>query len=78
MSLALAQYTACVYASDPTGTGDDKGGNKVEVARWLETLALGSEGKSTKKPYLVEWNTSVEERTAQSEEPWLQIDESAD
>ena len=53
------------------GTGDNKGGKKDEVARSVETLALGSVGQSTQKNYLAKWNTWVAERKAQSKGPWL-------
>ena len=35
------------------GTGDNKGGKKGEVARAVETLALGLVAQSTQKNYLV-------------------------
>ena len=37
----------------------------------VETLALGSVGKSTQKNYLTKWNTWVKERKAQGKGPWL-------
>ena len=60
-----------VFARAPAGTGDNKGGHKDEVARLVETLALGSVGKSTQKNYLTKWNTWVKERQAQGKEPRL-------
>ena len=60
-----------LFAHDPEGTGDNNGGHTDGGARLLETLALGSVGKSTQKTYPVKWNTWVEEIQAQGEEPWL-------
>ena len=54
-----------LFARAPAGTGDNKVGHKDEVARLVETLALGSVGKSTQKNYLAKWNTWVKERQAQ-------------
>ena len=54
----LVEPTAHIlYTHVVTGTGDNRGGNKEEVARLVETLALGSVGKSTQKNYLAKWNT---------------------
>ena len=53
------------------GTGNNKGGKKDEVARLVETLALGSVGQSTQKNYSSKWNTWVAERRAQGKGPWL-------
>ena len=54
------QLMACIpYAHVIPGTGDNRGGNKEEVARLVETLALGSVGKSTQKNYIAKWNTRV-------------------
>ena len=51
---------ACIlYTHVITGTGDNKGGNKEEVARRAEMLPLGSLGKSTQKNYCAKWNTWV-------------------
>ena len=60
-----------LFARAPAGTGANKGGNNHEVARLVETLALGSVGKSTQKNYLAKWNTWVKDRQAQGQEPWL-------
>ena len=57
--------------TDFAGTGDNKGGKKEEVARLVETLALGSVGQNTQKQYLAKCNTWVKERKAQGEGPWL-------
>ena len=46
-------------------------GNKEEVARLVETLALGSVGESTQKNYLGKWNVWVKERRSQGKGPWL-------
>ena len=59
-----------MFAHAPAGTGDNKGGHKDEVARLVETLALGSVGENTQKNYLAKWNTWVKERQAQGKEPW--------
>lgn len=40
----------------------------------METLALGSVGRSTQILYLAIWNVWVAERKAQGKEPWLQHD----
>ena len=54
----LVQPTARIlYTHVVTGTGDNRGVNTEEVARLVETLALGSVGKSTQKNYLAKWNT---------------------
>ena len=41
---------------------DSIGGNKEEVARLVETRALGSVGKSTQKNYISKTNTWAKER----------------
>ena len=41
-----------VHPRDPTGMGDNNGGKKDEVARFVETLALGSVGKRAQNTYL--------------------------
>ena len=43
------------------------------MARLVETLALGSAGKSTQKIYVAKWNTWVNERAAQGKGPWLHV-----
>ena len=44
-------------------------GEKGEVARLVETLALASVGKSTQTLYLAKWNAWVGERATQGREP---------
>ena len=63
-------HAYCTH-TDRSGTGDNKGGKKEEVALLVETLALGSVGQSTQKNYLAKWNTCVKERKAQGKWPWL-------
>ena len=46
--------------------------DKKEVARLVETLALGSVGESTQKNYLSRWKVWVAARAAQGKQPWLQ------
>ena len=46
-------------------------GNKEDVARLVESLALGSVGESTQKSYLGKWNNWVKERRSQGKVPWL-------
>ena len=60
-----------LFARAPAGTRDNKGGHKDEIARLVETLALGLVGKSTQRNYLAKRNTWVKERQAQEKEPWL-------
>ena len=71
MHVSLNSWHAYCTHTRLTGTGDNKGGKKEEVARLVETLALGSVGKSTQKNYLAKWNTWVKERKAQGKGPWL-------
>ena len=59
-----------LFARAPAGTRK-KGGHKDEVARLVETLALGSVGKSTQKNYLARWNTWLKKRQAQKKKPRL-------
>ena len=59
--------------TDPTGTADIKEWEEEEVVRLVETLALGSAGKSTQKIYVAKWNTWVNERAAQGKGPWLHV-----
>ena len=68
----LVQLMACLlYTHVLTGTGDNIGGNKEEVARLVETLALCSVGKTTQKNYFAKWNTWRKERKTQGKGPWL-------
>ena len=53
------------------GTGHNKAGDKKEVARLVDTLALGTVGTSTQRQYLGKWNTWVAERRAQGKGPCL-------
>ena len=46
--------------------------DKKEVARLVETLALGLVGESTQKKYPCKWKVWVVERAAQGKQPWLQ------
>ena len=43
----------------------------MEVARLIETLALGSVSESTKKEYLGKWKTWAKERARSNLGPWL-------
>jgi len=72
MHVSLNTWHAYHTPTRLTGTGNDNGGKKEEVARLVETLALGSVAKSTQKNYLAKWNTWVKERQAQGKGPWLQ------
>ena len=68
----LVQPTAHIlYTHVVTGTGDNRGGNKEEVARLVETLVLRSVGTSTQDNYRGKWNTWVKERKAQGKATWL-------
>jgi len=60
-----------VHPRDPTGIGDNNGGKKDEVARFVETLAIGSVGKRALNTYLAKWNTWVKDRKTQGKGPWL-------
>ena len=71
MHVSLNSWHAYCTHTRLTGTGDNKGGKKEEVARLVETLALGSVGKSTQKNYLAKWNTWVKERKAQGKGPYI-------
>ena len=66
-TLRHAYYTP----TDPTVTGDNKEGNKEEVARSVETLALESNREEYSENYLAKRNTWVKEREAQGKGPWL-------
>ena len=58
----------------PTGSRQHKLEDKKEVARLVETLALGSVGESTQKNYKGEWNVWVSGRKSQGKGPWLHFD----
>ena len=60
-----------LFARAPSGTVANKVGHKDEVARLVETLALGSVGKSTLKNSLAKRNTWVKEGQARGIKPWL-------
>ena len=61
-------FAACPHVSRDARSGS---GNKKEVARLVEALALASVGESTQKNYLGKWNIWVKERSAQGKGPWL-------
>ena len=54
-----------------TGTGDNNGKKMEDVARMVETVALGSAGKSTQKLRRGSGNTWVKKRKVQGKGPWL-------
>ena len=60
-----------LYTPLVAGIGDIKGGNKEKVAGLVETLALGSVGKSTMKNFIAKYNTWVQKNKPQGAGHWL-------
>lgn len=61
-----------------SGTAGRTESDDAEVARLIETLALGSVSVSTKKEYLSKWRTWVKERARRNLGPWLSEEDGID
>ena len=66
-----APFLCLLFARASAGTGDNEGGHTDEVARLVETLALGSSVKSTQKIHQAKWKTWVQEIPAKEKDPGL-------